>query len=68
MADGRTFSLNMAPDPAPAGVIDPVCGMTIDTSTAAATSEHDGKTFHFCGMGCKQVFDQDPAAYATRST
>ena len=49
-------------------VKDPVCGMTIDETAAVATSEHEGRTFHFCSTACKQRFDQDPATYATPST
>ncbi len=46
-----------------AKVVDPVCGMTIDPSTAAATREHDGTTFYFCSAGCAQTFDSDPHRY-----
>ncbi len=45
-------------------VKDPVCGMTIDEKTAAATSEYKGQTIYFCAPGCKKKFDQDPAKYA----
>ncbi len=50
----------------PAGVTaaDPVCGMTIDPSTAAAQRTHDGRQHHFCGTGCADAFDADPAGYA----
>lgn len=44
-------------------VVDPVCGMTIDPKTAAGTSEYQGRTYYFCGMGCKRSFDKDPAKY-----
>jgi uncharacterized membrane protein YraQ (UPF0718 family)/YHS domain-containing protein len=51
-----------APDAAPAqGVLDPVCGMTVDPSTAAAQVEHDGQVFSFCGTGCAATFRADPA-------
>ena len=39
---------------------DPVCHMDIDPTTAAGTSEYQGKTYHFCAMGCKHDFDEDP--------
>ena len=42
---------------------DPVCGMTVEESDAAATSEYDGRTYYFCSRGCKEQFDADPAAY-----
>ena len=47
----------------PSLVHDPVCGMTIDPAEAAGTSEHAGKTVHFCSVGCKRRFDADPAKY-----
>ncbi|MEO8097588.1 MAG: YHS domain-containing protein [Acidobacteriota bacterium] len=39
---------------------DPVCGMKIDPSQAASTSEYAGKTSHFCSAGCKAKFDENP--------
>lgn len=50
---------------APAKVVDPVCGMKIDPASAAASREHDGKTFSFCSPGCVATFDNNPAHYAT---
>ncbi len=44
-------------------VKDPVCGMTIDEKTAAATSDYKGQTIYFCAAACKKKFDQDPARY-----
>ncbi|MBC7308243.1 MAG: YHS domain-containing protein, partial [Dietzia sp.] len=43
--------------------VDPVCGMTVDPATAAATREHDGATFFFCSPGCAKAFDADPHRY-----
>ena len=42
---------------------DPVCGMDVDIKTAAAKSEYKGKTYYFCGPGCKRDFDRDPEKY-----
>jgi len=39
---------------------DPICGMTVDTSTALH-SERDGETFYFCGEQCQQKFLSTPA-------
>jgi YHS domain-containing protein len=39
---------------------DPVCKMTVDESTAAATSEYKGKTYFFCAAGCKEAFEKEP--------
>jgi len=44
-------------------VIDPVCGMTVDTATAEYRSFHDGKAYYFCAAGCKASFDRDPAKF-----
>ncbi len=43
---------------------DPVCGMTVDPTTARKTSDYRGTTFYFCSPGCKKAFDADPSAYA----
>jgi Cu+-exporting ATPase len=46
-----------------ATVTDPVCGMQIDSSQAAAQSQYQGKTYHFCSTECKQKFEQNPKQY-----
>ena len=43
--------------------IDPVCGMSVDEKSAAATSEYKGQTYYFCSKGCKVAFDKDPEKY-----
>ena len=40
--------------------IDPVCGMTVEESTAPAKTEYGGRTYYFCAPGCKRRFDADP--------
>jgi len=47
-------------------VVDPVCKMTIDSATAAATSEYKGQTIYFCAKGCKTKFDAAPEKYAPK--
>ncbi|MCC6173858.1 MAG: YHS domain-containing protein [Chloroflexi bacterium] len=42
---------------------DPVCGMSVDPSTAKHSTEHQGKTYYFCAPGCKKAFESDPAKY-----
>jgi len=41
-------------------VKDVVCGMDIDSATAAAKSVYRGTTYYFCAPGCKKDFDRDP--------
>jgi YHS domain-containing protein len=43
---------------------DPVCGMKVDPSRAAATVEHEGQTYYFCGKGCAAKF-QSPTPAST---
>jgi Cu+-exporting ATPase len=45
---------------------DPVCGMRVDPTTAAAKSEYQGKTYYFCSPGCKTSFDKSPEAFVSR--
>lgn len=47
-----------------AQVIDPVCGMTIDSTSASGKSEFSGTTNYFCSKGCKEQFDANPSSYA----
>lgn len=42
---------------------DPVCGMSVDPATAAATREYNGTTYYFCNPGCADRFSQNPQAY-----
>jgi len=42
---------------------DPVCGMDVDTATSKLSAEHQGKTYWFCGPGCRKAFQGDPAHY-----
>ncbi len=42
---------------------DVVCGMTVLPSKAAGTVEHDGKTYYFCSLGCREKFKHEPAAW-----
>jgi Cu+-exporting ATPase len=44
-------------------VHDPVCGMDIDPTTAAGTSDYKGQTYYFCSLGCKKAFDKEPEKY-----
>ncbi|MEK6974810.1 MAG: YHS domain-containing protein [Candidatus Thermoplasmatota archaeon] len=43
---------------------DPVCGMTIEDGKAAATTLHEGKTYHFCSTACAAKFKANPSSYA----
>jgi len=43
--------------------LDPVCGMTVDTSTAMLKSDYMGNTIYFCAPGCKHAFDASPEKY-----
>lgn len=43
---------------------DPVCGMSINPTSAAASTEHNGHTFHFCSTHCANQFRDNPDTYA----
>ncbi|MBZ5736404.1 heavy metal translocating P-type ATPase [Nocardioides sp. TRM66260-LWL] len=49
--------------PAVPAVKDPVCGMSVDPTTATSTATFDGDTYHFCSPGCRAKFVADPGAY-----
>lgn len=43
-------------------MIDPVCGMTVNSKTAP-TSTYDGQKYAFCSDECKETFDSEPERY-----
>ena len=45
------------------GVLDPVCGMTVDPHAAKHRHQHQGHTYYFCSNGCRTKFAVDPAKY-----
>jgi len=42
---------------------DPVCGMSVDPSTAREHAEFEGTRYHFCSAGCRGAFERDPVRY-----
>jgi Cu+-exporting ATPase len=50
-------------DEAPAGVIDPVCGMTVDPHKTPHRAEYAGHLYYFCAAGCRTKFVADPVRY-----
>ena len=48
-------------------VKDPVCGMDVETSTAAGQANHKGHTYYFCGLKCKEKFELNPEQYVSKS-
>jgi Cu+-exporting ATPase len=47
--------------------IDPVCGMTVNTTASKHQVSHGGRTFHFCAARCREKFIADPAASHNRA-
>jgi Cu+-exporting ATPase len=45
------------------GVIDPVCGMTVDPHTAKHRHTHKGHPYYFCSAGCRTKFAAEPDRY-----
>lgn len=59
-----TSSTEMPTTPPDTAVsVDPVCGMTVVRSSAAARRKHKGKRYFFCATGCATAFDKDPEKY-----
>jgi Cu+-exporting ATPase len=59
------MSLGMVGANAPAGeqARDPVCGMQVNTATAAASLTHAGNHYYFCNLGCRDKFQKNPQRY-----
>jgi Cu+-exporting ATPase len=49
--------------PAEAGVLDPVCGMTVDPTTTPHKHPYKGETYYFCSGGCRTKFAGHPEKY-----
>ncbi|MBI4476146.1 MAG: heavy metal translocating P-type ATPase [Acidobacteria bacterium] len=52
--------------PRSAGVVDPVCGMTVSPENAAGHADYHGHTYYFCSPGCLERFRRNPAQFVTR--
>ncbi|ODS53448.1 MAG: copper-translocating P-type ATPase [Acidobacteria bacterium SCN 69-37] len=48
---------------APAGTLDPVCGMTISPDDSVGRVEHKGHTYYFCSESCLEQFRTDPERF-----
>ncbi len=42
---------------------DPVCGLTVDPATAAATLARDDLSYYFCSTGCRDGFAKNPESF-----
>lgn len=42
---------------------DPVCGMSVQPSSAAGSILHQGTTYYFCSAACMESFRKEPAHY-----
>ena len=42
--------------------IDPVCGMTVDKTSATCSHVHEGETYYICSTHCRANFEANPAA------
>ncbi len=49
--------------PAEGGVLDPVCGMTVDPHTAKHRADYKGHPYYFCSAGCRTKFIATPEKY-----
>lgn len=49
-------------------VIDPVCGMMIDPSSArGGSSKYEGHAYYFCNPKCRAKFEADPEKYIEKA-
>ncbi|MDI1267388.1 MAG: heavy metal translocating P-type ATPase [bacterium] len=50
-----------------AGVVDLVCGMTVDPETSKHRFDFRGVTYHFCSAGCQTKFAAAPEQYLDKA-
>ena len=46
-------------------LIDPICGMRLDSDQVAATYIYLGQEYSFCSIECHDMFDRTPEHYVT---
>lgn len=49
-------------------VTDPVCGMALDSTKAAASETVNKQTYYFCSASCHSQFLADPARYSKKES
>lgn len=49
-------------------VIDPVCGMSLDSARADASVQAEAGAVYFCSLGCRDRFLEDPDRYTPTET
>jgi xanthine dehydrogenase accessory factor len=52
-----------APVPKDVTATDPVCGMAVAVTAQAIRLDHAGRTWYFCGSGCRDAFADAPERY-----
>jgi xanthine dehydrogenase accessory factor len=62
-AGSRPAAVSAAAAVAPDTAVDPVCGMSVAVAPASLTLEHGGKTWYFCGTGCRDAAAGAPDRY-----
>ena len=68
LAGSGEAPIGMASIAAPAEAIDPVCGMTVRADASGRPFEHDGTTYYFCMVGCKNAFLDNPKNYLPKKS
>jgi Cu+-exporting ATPase len=61
--DAKHGSLPIIQTQSGESAIDPVCGMSVDTSSAKHTFDHNGVRYYFCCRSCRDKFAANPSAY-----
>ena len=61
--DAKHGSLPMVNAESRDPAIDPVCGMTVETTTAKHTLDHAGTRYYFCSRSCLGKFSANPSNY-----
>ena len=46
-----------------ATITDPVCGMQLESSQAAAQTVYEGQAYFFCSEECRKTFEENPKEF-----
>lgn len=57
----------MPEEPTHAAATDPVCGMSVEPTTAAGSVKYEDRTYFFCSTHCQRKFQAEPGKFVTRN-
>ena len=64
----QTSGNKLAREPVGEAVVDPVCGMSVNSASAAGSYKYKGESYYFCSTHCLDKFREDPERCLNKPT